>query len=162
MNETIFEAKYEIDSNSEQTWVKKLGLEFERAYEDADYYLQSPEDKQLKLKSVGNKTILYEVVFEDGIFRITGRQINPEEKEKILCEHPKDVEINRSKKVYVLKSLMVKVDFDYMRQFPNKLFLEIHSNNKWAVLRAKKYVVELGLKDVIKVPYNKLLSQQKP
>jgi hypothetical protein len=161
MNETIFEAKYEIDANSEQAWAKKLGLEFEKAYEDTDYYLQSLEGAQLKLKSVGGKTVLYEVVFEDGMFRIAGRQIDSEERQKILQNHPKEIEINRRKKVYLLKSLMVKVDFDYMKQFPDRLFLEIHSNSRWAVLQAKKHVAEFGLKEVVTVPYNKLREAQR-
>ncbi len=161
MVETIFEVKYEVGKTSEQDWARKLGLEFEMAYEDTDYYLQSAASKQLKLKSVGSKTVLYEVAFKDGAFRIAGRQINPEEKQKILRDHPKEMVINRQKKVYLLKFLMVKVDFDYMKQFPGRLFLEIHSNNKRAVLQAKKHVAEFGLKDTINVSYNQLQSAQR-
>jgi len=158
MEYQIFEAKFEIDKDAEKEIVEKLDLEFDNEHEATDHYLN---EEGLKIKFVSDgRIILYEVKFDGNCFDIKGKDIGEEEKDELLKNNPIKIEINRKKRQYRFKEFNVKIDFDYMKQFPNRLFLEIHSDNKEDVLKAKKYVEEkLGLDKFIMVAYDALLQQ---
>ena len=159
--ETIFEAKCEIPIKKEQEIEKLLGLEFVKEYLDTDFYLKSVDERNLKMKFTSDgRMMVYQVVFEGGCFSIAGKQISEREKKSLVIKQPIETEINRRKRAYVLRKFNVKVDFDDMKQFPGRLFLEIHSSKKSDVLKAKVWVGEmLGGKDFIQVPYDQLLKK---
>lgn len=160
MDHRLFEVKFEIRPKSEEEVVKKLGINFSREYSDVDYYLVSPKDKTLKMKIVDGKIILYNIFFDCDCFDISGKNLTMREKDKLLQTTPLNARIDRKKRVYFLEQYNVKIDFDYMKQFPSKTFLEIHSNNREDVLKSVEYVKEkLFLKQLaIKVSYDKLID----
>lgn len=160
MTGAIFETKFEVGFKDENILARKLGLEFQKEYTDVDFYLRSHAGKTLKIKHVGKGAILYEVVFEGGVFRIAGRDITEKEKEEVLRKHPINLEINRRKRAYLLEKIQVKMDFDYMQQFPGRLFLEAYSGDKRLTLKAKEYLQGMGLGETIKVPYDELLLKR--
>lgn len=144
----IFEIKFEVDS--EERYVKELGLEFVKEYIAIDYYLIDGE-KTLKLKLLSDKLFFYEISYDGDCFDIKGKEVTEKEGEKLF--EKKKSEINRRKRVYFWKKFEVKVDFDYMKEFPSRLFLEVHSDNKKNVLKAKKFLKNLK---EIKIGYDKL------
>lgn len=161
MIEQIFEVKFEVTYKQEREIVKKLGLKFLDEYEDTDYYLKSVKNMALKIKFVkGKRIILSEVIFDGDCFYITCKGISEEEKDKLLETNPIETEISRRKRVYLLAGLNVRTEFDYMKQFPNRLFLEIYSDNKENVMKAKELAQDkLGLTDYKIKAYDVLLKE---
>jgi len=154
----IYEAKFQIERGEEEGLVKALNLNFDDEYRDLDVYLTTKGRDSFKIKTAPDGTILYQIKSVDGIFEVSGRTLGEREKADIIKLHPVEVKMNRANRVYTWKTFMVKVDFDYIKQFPDRAFLKVYSIIREPVEEAKKYLIEKDYGKPINLAYNRLHS----
>lgn len=154
----IYEAKFQIARDEEERLVKALNLNFDNEYHDLDVYLTTRGRDSFKIKTAPDGTIFYQIKLVDGIFEITGKTLGEREQADMTKRHPVEVKMNRANRVYTWKTFMVKVDFDYIRQFPDRAFLKVYSIVREPVVEAQKYLIEKGFGKPISLAYNRLYS----
>ena len=150
----LYEAKFKVPKDSEARIVKDLELHFLIEYSDKDTYLGNLGPKSLKLKYVDDRIIVYKMDIADGIFEIDTNDIDPSERDDLLSKHPIGSVLDRTKRVYFWNKFGLNCDFDYIKNFPNTLFLEVHSIDRKLVARGKDHLHRVGFKDLVEVPYN--------
>jgi len=154
----LFEVKFEISEGEEKKWIERLGLEFEREYTDTDTYLESDGPKTLKIKTIKEGSIYYQISVKEDVFEIIGKKVTNEEKRKILLKTPIADELNRTKRVFLWDGFKTKCAFDYIEELEPKVFMEVYANDRTRVKNAMDYIKGLGLGKVVSVAYNKLLK----
>lgn len=153
----IYELKLRIDRSSEKEIVQRLNLAFIKEYKDTDTYLKDENGVILKIKDLGKQSIFYEIhLTQEHIFDIQGTDVTESERAEIIKEHPITKQLHRTKRMYGWNKFSVKCSFDYIDEFPSTLFLEVHSDSRESVLKAKENLSGLGFIDIIKVGYNQL------
>ena len=150
------EIKYQLSRDEEPEIANELGLMYIEEYTDVDIYLKTHRRDSFKLKTSGGSTIFYHIKLADGIFVISGKAVDEEAKGFLLEQHPVEIEMNRVNRVYDWKKLMVKCDFDYIKQFPDRAFLKVYSISREQVLEAKRCLKSLGYNQTVDLAYNKL------
>ena len=155
MDVQIYELKLEINRDAEMGIVERLGLDFIKEYKDVDIYLDGG-DKIFKIKDLRDKSIFYIIKLKGDIFEIRGENVLAERRTSILEESAVRKELHRTKRMYRWDKFFVKCSFDYIEEFPDRLFLEVHSEEMSNVERAKGHLFDLGFKNVIRVGYNEL------
>ncbi|MDP2933131.1 MAG: hypothetical protein Q8N81_03280 [bacterium] len=154
----IYEAKFQIERGEEDRLVEALNLGFNEEYNDLDIYLTTKRHDSFKIKTAPDGTILYQIKLVDGIFEVVGKTLCEEERADIIKLHPVEVEMHRTNRVFTWKTFMVKVDFDYIREFPDRAFLKIYSIVREPVEEAKKYLIQKGVGKPVDLAYNRLHS----
>lgn len=158
----FYEVKYQINRDEEPEVVSELGLMHVEEYADVDVYLKTRRHDSFKLKLSEFSTIFYHIKLADGVFVIKGKSVDEEAKGFLLEQHPVEIEMNRINRVYDWKKLMVKCDFDYIKQFPDRAFLKVYSISRECVEEAKQYLRSLGYNQTVDLAYNKLYWREHP
>lgn len=158
----FYEIKYEISRDEEPAIAADLGLMFTEEYADLDIYLKTRRRDAFKLKVTGEGNIFYQIKLVNGVFVIMGKALENEQLQELLKTHPIEIEMNRINRVYAWKKFMVKCDFDYIKQFPDKAFLKIYSISREPVEEAKADLIASGFRDTVDLPYNKLYWKEHP
>ncbi len=162
--ELMYEIKAEVADGSEHAVARKIGLTFIKEYSDVDYYLSGGGMNSLKLKRINDgNNIVYELFFDGDCFNISSRNVGDSEAERLLHDDPPAATLERTKRVYYSKKFDVNMEFDYIKQLPKRLFIEIISVNKQRTMSATDYLEKnFPIKEFIDVPYDKLLLGSRP
>ncbi|MCL5436133.1 MAG: hypothetical protein M1275_03570 [Patescibacteria group bacterium] len=158
----FYEVKYQISRDEEPEVASSLGLMFTEEYTDLDIYLKTRRHDSFKLKVSGEGTIFYQIKLMKGVFVIMGKTVDQEELQNLMTKHPIEIEMNRINRVYAWKKFMVKCDFDYIKQFPDRAFLKVYSISREPVEEAKQYLSANGFSETVDLPYNKLYWHEHP
>lgn len=158
----FYEIKYQISRDQEPEIASELGLIFNEEYADLDVYLKTRRRDSFKLKVSGEGAIFYRITLDRGIFMIMGKSVDGERLSDLLINHPIEIEMNRVNRVYAWKKLMVKCDFDYIKQFPDRAFLKVYSISREPVEAAKKHLAIFGYNQTVDLAYNKLYWHEHP